>query len=102
VVGGGQGAVLGNKFLVSGIPDTAGHCRRPENKMGAPGSAWSSAGEGGGRREERSGREWAVGGSHAGKNPWSCLWLECRKALWQEVRDVVGGNPIPSFKHGRL
>jgi hypothetical protein len=39
-----------------------------------------------GQREERAGREGALGGSHTGESTWSGPWLECRKAFWQEVR----------------
>jgi hypothetical protein len=49
--------------------------------MGAPGAAWSTPGQ----REEREGREGALGGSHEGESPWSSPWLEHRKAFWQEV-----------------
>ena len=42
-----------NRFSVLGIPDTAGHLGRAENKVGAPGAA---------RREERAGERgrWVV------------------------------------------
>ena len=40
----GQGASLGNRFSVLGIPDMAGHHGRPENKVGALGMAWSALG----------------------------------------------------------
>lgn len=36
----GQGAVLGNRFLVLGIPDVAGHHSRAKNKVG--GLGWFS------------------------------------------------------------
>jgi hypothetical protein len=35
-VGGRQEAVLGTRFSASGIPDTAGHLRRAENRMPTP------------------------------------------------------------------
>ena len=41
-----------NRFSVSGIPDTAGHGRRAENKMGSRGHLGQSRGQ----REERAGR----------------------------------------------
>jgi hypothetical protein len=66
-----------NRFSVSGIPDTARHCRRPENKMGARGQL----GQPQGQREER-----VLGGSHSSGSPWSGLWLKHRKAfLWEVV-----------------
>ena len=34
-MGDGQGAVLGTRVSISGIPDTAGHLVRAENRMGA-------------------------------------------------------------------
>jgi hypothetical protein len=43
----GQGAVLGTRFSVSGIPDTTGHRRRAENKMEAQGWGWDGLGGGG-------------------------------------------------------
>ena len=61
--GGGQGAVLGTRFSALGIPDTAGHLGRAENRMGAPrGAAQSAPGLKGG--EGREGEE-ALCGSHA-------------------------------------
>jgi hypothetical protein len=54
-----------NRFSVSGIPDATEHCRRAENKMETPGQLGHSQG----RREERAGREGALGGSHAGESP---------------------------------
>ena len=48
-----------NRFLVSGIPDTAGHLGRAENKMGAPGVDWSALGP----RKERAGAGGALDGS---------------------------------------
>jgi hypothetical protein len=57
--GGGQGAVLGNRFSASGIPGKDGHQGRAENRMGALGSAQSAPGQ----REERAGGEggfWVV------------------------------------------
>ena len=58
-----------NRFSVSGIPDTAGHLGRAENKMGALGAALSSPG----LKGERAGGEDGLGGSHAGESPWSVL-----------------------------
>ena len=56
--GGGQGAVLGNRFSVSGIPDTPGHSGRTEIKMGSPGTALSATGL---KEEEgREGAHWVV------------------------------------------
>jgi hypothetical protein len=50
-VGGGQEAVLGTRFPVSGIPDTSGHLGRAENKWRSLRAVWSSLwlkeGEGG-------------------------------------------------------
>ena len=42
------GAVLGTRFSASGIPDTAGHLRRAENKMKALGMAQTALGWKGG------------------------------------------------------
>jgi hypothetical protein len=42
--GGGKGTVLGTRFSVSGIPDTAGHLRRAENKREP--RKWLSQGRG--------------------------------------------------------
>ena len=55
---GGQGAVLGNRFSVLGIPDTTGHLRRAENKIGNPGVTWSSPGPKRGEGRERGGTGW--------------------------------------------
>lgn len=44
----GQSAVLGTRFSVSGISDTAGHLGGAENRMGVPGVAWSALGPKGG------------------------------------------------------
>lgn len=55
---GGQGAVLGNRFSVSGIPDTAGHHGRGENNMGAPWEAKLAPGPKGGEGRERGGAGW--------------------------------------------
>ena len=92
--GGGQGAVLGTRFSDSGIPDTAGHFRKAENKWGAPGESLASLGA-----EERRGQgeKGALGGSHMGESPWSSLWLECRKAFWLEVRHGSLGESL--FHH---
>ena len=48
----------GNRYSVLGIPDTTGHSRRAENKMGAQGVAWSSPGPKGGEDRERGGAGW--------------------------------------------
>jgi len=65
-----------NRFSVSGIPDTAGHCGRAENKMPPP-TAWSAPG--------LKGRERGVlGGSHSGESPWSVPG-------WSAGRPSVGG-----------
>ena len=40
----GQGAGLGNRFSILGIPDTTGHHGRAENKMGSLRVAWSALG----------------------------------------------------------
>ena len=47
-----------NRFSVSGIPDTAGHHGRAENKMGAPGAAQSVLEPKGGEGREREGAGW--------------------------------------------
>jgi hypothetical protein len=47
-----------SKFSVS---DVAGHGRRAENKLGAPGTAWSSLGP----KKERARREGALDGFHS-------------------------------------
>ena len=56
--GGVQGALFGTRFSVSGIPDTAGHHRRAENKMGAPGVAQSAPEPKGGEGREGGGAGW--------------------------------------------
>ena len=75
--GGGQGAVLGTRFSASGIPDSAGHEGRAENRIGTPGVAQSAPGQ---KELEGRGR---------GATRWfSCQqeslvqWLEQRKAFW--------------------
>ena len=73
-----------NRFSVSGIPDTAGHHRRAEKKVEAPGAAQSSL------REERAGSEGALGGSHAGESLWSSPW----KAFQWEVRHSSLGESL--------
>ena len=47
-----------SRFSVSGIPDTAGHCGRAENKVEAPGASLSSPGPKGGEGRERGGIGW--------------------------------------------
>jgi hypothetical protein len=47
-----------NMFSVSGIPNTAGHGGRAENKMGALGAAWSTPGPKGGEGREREDTGW--------------------------------------------
>ena len=47
-----------NRFSVSGIPDTDGHCRTAEDKMGALGLAESAPGTKGGEGKERGGSGW--------------------------------------------
>ena len=47
-----------NRFSVSDIPNTSGHLRRAENKMGAPGLAQSAPGPKGGEGRERGGAGW--------------------------------------------
>jgi hypothetical protein len=44
-----------NRFSVLGIPDTAGHLGRTENKMGTLGAAWLSPGMKGGEGREKGG-----------------------------------------------
>jgi hypothetical protein len=86
----------GNRFSVSGIPDTAGHRGRAENKVEAPGhlcQPW-------GWREERAGRAGVLGGSHTGKSPWSIPWLEHRKAFQLEVRHHSLGESL--FHHSSM
>jgi hypothetical protein len=56
--GGGQGAVLGTRFSALGIPDTAGHLGRAENKIGALREAWSSPGLKGGGAIKRGDAGW--------------------------------------------
>jgi hypothetical protein len=54
--GDGYRAVLDNRLSVSGIPDTAGHFGRAENKWGpAKGAAHSSLGPKGGEGRRRGG-----------------------------------------------
>jgi hypothetical protein len=84
-----------NRFLVC-IPDAAGHCRRAENKVEAPGVAQSSPGQ----REEKTRREGALGGSHMGNSPWSCPLLEHREALQHEVRHSSLGENL--FHHSSM
>ena len=62
--------LLDNRFTASGIQDTTGYLRRAENKWRPPrcGSVILQ-----GLREERAGREGALGGSHAGESSWSSL-----------------------------
>ena len=47
-----------NRFSVLGIPDTAGHRRRAENKMGALGVPWSVPGLKGEEGRGRVGTGW--------------------------------------------
>jgi hypothetical protein len=47
-----------------------------------------------GRREERAGREGALGGSHASESPWSGLWLERQKAFQWEARHGSLGESL--------
>ena len=55
--GGEQGAVLGTRFSVSGIPDTAEHLRRAENSWGP----WGLLGQRSARGQwEEGGREESV------------------------------------------
>jgi hypothetical protein len=62
-MGDGQGARCQVLSLLSGIPDTAGHLGRAENRMGAPrGAAQSAPGLKGGKGREG---EEALCGSHA-------------------------------------
>jgi hypothetical protein len=42
-----------NRFSVPGIPDSDGHSRRAENKMGTLGEAWPALGLKGGEGRER-------------------------------------------------
>ena len=51
-------------------------------------------GEPGDGREERAGGEGALDGSHAGKSPWSGLWLEHRIAFWREVKHGLLGESL--------
>jgi hypothetical protein len=59
VNGSGQGEVLGTRFSASGIPDTTGHHRRAENKMGAPRSGLVNPGDEGRRGQGKRGH-WVV------------------------------------------
>jgi hypothetical protein len=68
LAGGGQGAVLGTRFSVSGTLDTVGHHGRAENRMGALGAGQSAPGPKGG---EGRGRKGALCGSHLGESCWS-------------------------------
>jgi hypothetical protein len=77
-----------NRFSVAGIPDAIGHRRRAENKVRAPGMAWTSPEQ----REGREGRERTLGGSLMSETLWSGLWLEHREALWWEVRHCPLGE----------
>ena len=47
-----------NRFSVLGIPDAAGHLRRSENKMRAPGVTWLSPEPKGGKGKEERGCWW--------------------------------------------
>ena len=81
-MGGGQGAVLGNRFSDSGIPDTAGHCGRTENRMGTLGVARSAPGPKGGQGKGRAG-SWVVPMWVKVLGP--SIQVECRKAIRLEV-----------------
>jgi hypothetical protein len=72
-----------NRFSVSGIPDTAGHHGRAENKVGALWAAWPASGP---KRGE---------GRGTGGAGWSGPWLEHRKAFQQEVRYGSLGESYP-------
>lgn len=74
-----------NRFLVLGIPDTAGHLGRAENKMGALGAALSSPG----LKGERAGGEDGLGGSHAGESLWFSLWLERKEVRLGSLRESL-------------
>jgi hypothetical protein len=41
-----------------------------------------------------------LGGSHKSESPWSGLWLERRKAIWQEVRCGSLGESL--FHHSSM
>ena len=64
----------GTRFSASGIPDTAGHCKRDENRMGVQGAAQSALGLKGGEGRGRGGAGWFL--------------------LWREplVRSVAGAQ----------
>jgi hypothetical protein len=76
-----------NRFSVSGIPDTAGHCGRAENKVEVPGVAQSPPGLKRGKGRERRG----IG------------WFPCRQAslgMWLTVLSLVEfstGSPEQAF-----
>ena len=80
--GDGQGTVLGTRFSALGIPDTAGHHRKAENRMGALGRPGQLQGQ----RKQRAAGEGALDSFHVGESPWSGLWLQRRNAFWQKVR----------------
>jgi hypothetical protein len=90
-----QRAVLGNRFSVLGIPNTAGYWARAENKMGAVsgGGAGDSVSPRAERRRGKRGAPGWLGGSHPGKSLWSSPWMECRNAFQWEVRcSLLGEN----------
>jgi hypothetical protein len=55
---GGQGALVGNRFSVSGILDTAEHHRRAENKWGLLGDSLVIPRAQGKRGQGRGGAGW--------------------------------------------
>jgi hypothetical protein len=75
--GGGQGAVLGTRFLALGIPYDDGHHRRAENRMRALGGGSSAPGPKGGEGRGRGRLMVLTQAKVLGPG----LWLELRKAF---------------------
>ena len=99
--GGGQGAVLDTRFSASGIPDTAGHHGRAENRMGA--------GSGGG---VDSVSPWAEERRGQGRGIHCVVPMQARilglvhgwstgRPSGRRLDTALRRKPIPSFKHRR-
>jgi hypothetical protein len=100
--GGGQGAVLSNRFSVSGISDTPGYQERPENKTGAPegrcGWAPSAPEPKGGESTGGRGGCWVVPTRLRVLGP-VCGWSTGRHSSGR-LDMLFRGKPVPSFKCG--
>jgi hypothetical protein len=99
--GGGQGAVLDTRFSASGIPDTAGHHGRAENRMGA--------GSGGG---VDSVSPWAEERRGQGRGIHCVVPMQARilglvhgwstgRPSGRRLDTALRRKPIPSLKHRR-